>query len=253
MIISHRHKFIFVHLGRTGGRSLTLELAKDCGPEDVITPTGDFEGQNVGSWRRHTKASEIRRKIGEDIWNEYFVFSFERNPWDKVLSNYWSRKGYEHGKGGSTETVPWIERVWRKCSGYPWSFENWVRYRWWYSRAMNSRKMRFPSEFKKYTDDDGQVMVNFMGRYEHYAAHLEYLSQRIGIEIKLATHQEGRGTRKDRRNPALVYSDWSANLIAGIFAKELDLLGYEFGKPAPNSVLIDGKPHSLDPPLRRAA
>lgn len=244
MIISHKHKFIFVHLGRTGGRSLTIELAKHCGPSDVITPTGDYLGQNVGSWKRHAKATEIRDRVGQEIWDEYFTFTFERNPWDKVLSNYWSRRGYEHGKGGATESITFLDRAWRKASGYPWSFETWVKYRWYVSSCMGFGKTRFPVDIDKYTDAEGRPVVDFIGRYEHYPSHLRYISQRLGIDIRLES-KEGRNTRKDLRKPEEVYSPWSAELVAKVFAKERELLDYQFGMPAPSSILIDRKPHSV--------
>lgn len=240
MIISHKHKFIFVHLGRTGGRSLTMELAKHCGPDDVITPTGDYEGQNAGAWKRHARAIEIRDKLGSGIWDEYFTFTFERNPWDKVLSNYWSRRGYEHGKGGATESINFLDRMWRKVSGYPWTFEKWLKYRWYVSSCMGLRKIRFPVDFEHYTDREGTPIVNFIGRYEHYPNHLQILSERLGFVISLQS-KEGRSTRKDRRSPEEVYSPWSADLIAKVFAKELQLLDYQFGVPAPDTFLIDGK------------
>ena len=240
MIISHKHKFIFIHLGRTGGRSLTMELARHCGPDDIITPTGDYEGQNVGDWRRHAKARLLRERLGQDVWDEYFTFTFERNPWDKVLSNYWSRRGYEHGKGGATESINWFDRVWRKASGYPWSFDTWLKYRWYVGSRMGYGKLRFPIGFGKYTDHDGQPIVDFIGRYEHYSSHLRYISQRLGIEINLES-KEGRSTRKDRRRPEEIYSPWSAELVAKIYAKELRLLGYQFGEPAPDSFLVEGR------------
>ena len=38
VIISHRHRFIFIKTGKTAGTSVEIALSKFCGPEDVITP-----------------------------------------------------------------------------------------------------------------------------------------------------------------------------------------------------------------------
>ena len=38
MIISHKHKFIFVKTRKTAGTSLEIGLSEHCGAQDVITP-----------------------------------------------------------------------------------------------------------------------------------------------------------------------------------------------------------------------
>src|SRR5690554_5738319 len=38
MIVSHRHKFIFIKTKKTAGTSIELALRQICGPEDIISP-----------------------------------------------------------------------------------------------------------------------------------------------------------------------------------------------------------------------
>lgn len=230
MIISHKHQFIFIHLGRTGGRSLTMDLAKHCGKTDIITPTGDFLGQNATGWHRHTAAKVVRDRLGPAIWDKYFTFTVERNPWEKVLSNYWAYKGYCHGFGGSSEQISLAERMWRKASGYPWTLEGWLKYRKLRSRI--SGTIRLPRAIEKYTDGTGKLMVDAVYRYERLDTHLKYLSDRLGFEVHLQSN-EGRGTRKNRKPYAESYTDWSQQLVAESFADDLELLQYKFNQPAP--------------------
>src|SRR5262245_57999721 len=43
MIISHRHKFIFMRTTKTASTSMEISLSRFCGPEDVITPVNEVD------------------------------------------------------------------------------------------------------------------------------------------------------------------------------------------------------------------
>jgi len=40
----------------------------------------------------HMPARKIRRRIGREAWNQYFKFCIARNPWDRVISQYYWRQ-----------------------------------------------------------------------------------------------------------------------------------------------------------------
>ncbi len=120
MIISHRHKFIFVRVPKTGSTSIQIELSKLCGPTDVISPLrfrNDPAGEQAGfagaqnhdeliaaerrrDWLRllllrrqprnlrHATAAQIRRLVGREVWDEYYKFCVVRNPFDRAISLY---------------------------------------------------------------------------------------------------------------------------------------------------------------------
>lgn len=129
MIVSHKHKFIFIKTEKTAGTSFEIALSKICGPEDIITPISkkdenyrktlgyrgaqnyhfpisdyqlsDFLTLFRSRWHRkhklgfynHMPASLIKPRVGDEVWNDYFKFCFERNPYDKFVSwYYWMNK-----------------------------------------------------------------------------------------------------------------------------------------------------------------
>ena len=108
MIISHKHKFIFIKTKKTAGTSLEIALSKYCGPDDIITPISEedeilrsqlqYRGpQNYNlddfSYYSHISAKQIKEHIDEDIWNSYYKFCFERNIYEKIISfYYWEYK-----------------------------------------------------------------------------------------------------------------------------------------------------------------
>src|SRR6056297_785309 len=108
MIISHKHKFVFIKTTKTAGTSVEIALSKHCGEQDVITPImpedeairtkcGYRGPQNYlpslpdGTelkLNNHAHAIRALRVIGKQAWKKYFTFSFERNPFDRVVSAY---------------------------------------------------------------------------------------------------------------------------------------------------------------------
>jgi hypothetical protein len=123
MIISHKHKYIFVKTTKTAGTSIEIGLSKFCGEDDIITPISRadeiirmslgyrgpqnckipitrytmydysvlFRKRRRARFFNHISARSIQRHIGEDVWNSYFKFCFERHPYDRVVSLYFWR------------------------------------------------------------------------------------------------------------------------------------------------------------------
>jgi hypothetical protein len=123
VIISHKYKFIFLKTRKTAGTSIEIALSRFCGDKDIITPISPedentrkglgyrgpqncnvpFGGYSLRDWVRlitrrrrrryynHISAGILRELIDREIWDSYFKFCFERNPWDKALSLYYWR------------------------------------------------------------------------------------------------------------------------------------------------------------------
>ncbi len=94
MIISHRHKFIYIKAGKVAGTSTELLLEKYCGPDDIVTPIKPkiegHESRNYeqGGFKNHKPAKYILKNIGFDIFDSYHKVMNIRNPWDRVVSMY---------------------------------------------------------------------------------------------------------------------------------------------------------------------
>ncbi len=126
MIISHKHRFIFIKTRKTGGTSVEISLSRYAGDRDVLTPismadeplraefgkgpqnhTGLFNpfSQMDGSYKsavrayrrfkrakkyyNHIPAWMVRRLVGEEIWSGYTTFTIERHPMDRLMSLYY--------------------------------------------------------------------------------------------------------------------------------------------------------------------
>ncbi|MFM9847442.1 MAG: sulfotransferase family 2 domain-containing protein [Hyphomicrobiaceae bacterium] len=227
MILSHDHKFIYIKTYKTGSNSIEAALSGICGPGDVITeaseqlrgvrqkPAQNFRLDHPAVpkrplWRRllgrperhyhpsvgffeHMPASMIRIYVGESIWRSYFKFSFERNPWDRQVS--WYQHKMKSRAGG---TRP--------------SFD-----------AFNSDRRRAWVENWDLYAIDGNIAVDFVGRYETLAEDFAMVAGRLGLTGQVAV--PAVSVSHDYRAH---YNDQSRHLIASWYAPEIREFGYEF-------------------------
>ena len=229
MILSHRHQFIFLKTNKTAGTSLEIALAQMCGPDDVITPVSPkdeelrkslgirgpqnyapaFSEYSRRDWfttvRRlkrkrffnHMPAREVKQLVSQDLWQNYFKFCFERNPWDRMLSLYAWRC--------QTEPKPTL------------------------SEFIDSRAARDLTRrgIEVYTID-GQVVVDRVCRYENLDAELQFLQERLELPEPLLLPHAKASHRTDRRHYREIFQPHEADKINDLFYREISLFGYTF-------------------------
>jgi len=119
-----------------------------------------------------------------------------------------------------------VERLWRAISGYPWTFDVWLKYRELKSKLPGAYP-RFPVSYGKFTDAEGDIIVDKIFHYEQFQDDVKELSAKLGFQINLRQSQ-GIGTRKNRESYKTQYSPYGMELVAEVFSKEIELLGYTF-------------------------
>jgi len=94
MIINNTFKFIFVHVPKSAGTTVTKllsEYSAYCDIEVGGTAMGEAVQpffRNRYGLSKHSTATEIRTVVGEAIWKRYFTFAFVRNPYARAHSSY---------------------------------------------------------------------------------------------------------------------------------------------------------------------
>ncbi len=227
MIISHKHKFIFVKTEKTAGTSVEIALSKYCGPDDVITPItpkDEARRRELGypgpqNWRvpwgrhsgreqlaavlrgrrlryfNHASAKYIRKHIRGSQWRDYYTFCFERNPWDKAISWYY-----------------WIHRHEPRPS---------------LSEFIQSGGANAVRGFELYTDH-AEIIVDQVFRFEELDSAMETLRERIGLPETPTLVRAKGGHRKDTRSYREILTPADRDKIAKVFAREIAYFGYEW-------------------------
>lgn len=230
MLISHKYRFIFLKTNKTAGTSLEIAMSKYMGSGDVITPISvedeklrasqcyrgpqnylePFYQYSIGDIKRwllererkmrfyhHMPACEIKRKIGEKIWNNYFSFCFERNPWDRVISLYY----YDY----KTEPRPTLRE-------------------YLHSGATNILKKR---GINSYTIN-GRIAVDRVCLFENLEDEIEKIRLQLGMPEKIKLPHAKTGFRKDRRHYSEILTNEEAAMIADLFSDEIRYFNYKY-------------------------
>ena len=228
MIISHKYKFIFIKTKKTAGTSLDIALSKYCDENDVITTLTDedeklrsqyggkppqntkipWTNYTFQEWSRlirkgrvphcgeHWKAWRVRWWVGRKIWNNYYKFCFERNPWDKAVSLYY----------------------WRTRD---------MKDRMDFSKFLRSGRAHRLSNFKLYSLF-GKVLVDQIYKYENLDAALHEIAERVGLpEVPQLPNAKG-SYRKNDQHYSKMYNKEDRQYIANKCAREIEILNYNF-------------------------
>jgi len=232
VIVCHKHKFIFIKPKKVAGTSAELFLSKFCGEEDILSPVLPHEeplrlgrgGQNwhvpglprrrsrvlrlfgtaIGrdSWGypgfyHHMPAREIRRLLGPEIWDSYFKFTIERNPWDRQVSLYhWHYRGRDN----------------------PPPFESFVA---------NPLRRKVSPNYDIYAID-GEVAVDFVCHYHQLEDDLARVLDILGLEGPVELPRAKSGFRSGGRNWRDYYTERTKEIVGNWYHREIEAFGYSF-------------------------
>ena len=230
MIISHKYKYIFIKTTKTAGTSVEISLSRFCGKDDVITPLRvkderlrkqhGVKPQNFtrplkvteyskGDWWRllsqrtqptrpqfwnHITAAQIKARIPSAIWNSYYKFCFVRNPWDRAISRYF----WNIEKTGSQESLD------------------------------ESLRNNDPnSNFDIYAID-GQIAMDFVGKYEALVTDLSKVCQELNIPFDGWLPTTKGNSRKSQRHYSELLNPEQVDYIDQRCSQEIKTFGYQF-------------------------
>jgi hypothetical protein len=227
MIISHKHKFIFIKTEKTAGTSIEIALSKYLGPNDIITrisPEDEQIRKDLGfrgpqnyhiPWSHylksdflnllkdrkraqffnHCSAKFIHNHINEKQWNEYYKFCFERNPFTKVVSWYqWLNRSKEKQPISSFLKSPQAFRA----------------------RGLNLYTI------------DSHVVVDEIYKFEELNSVMEEIANKVGLpEIPTLTKTKPSSSKNSNEKNKILLSEADIDLISKVYAREIIQFGYK--------------------------
>ena len=205
MIVSHRYRFIFFAVPRTGSHSVRAALEPLLGPEDwqqealqrgVVSPVPGLARIRHG----HVGLRAAAAHLPEDVWRNYFKFAVVREPFDRFVSA--------------------CAMFNRRNSSYAGSEVAFMR------KALVADSLRqhflMRPQAEMLVDEQGRLGMDFVGRYENLAGAWSEICASIGIaEIPLPHSAATRHGTFDSYGD----DDLKAQ-VAHFYRRDFELFGY---------------------------
>jgi hypothetical protein len=208
VIVSHRHRFIFAAVPKTGTHSVRQALREQMG-EDDLEQVGLFVNKRF-PWPElaaiqhgHFALRELRPYLGEEAFAGYFKFAFVRNPFDRFVSYCaFMLRGNDVFERQPREAMHHF-----LFSDPP------------------ERHILFQPQASLLVDADGTTLLtDGVGRVEDMQASYDALCARIGIPSRTLDRVNGtrHGAYQRYYDPALIKG------VTARYAQDLELFGYTF-------------------------
>jgi len=216
MLLSLKHRFLFIHIAKTGGTSVRAartwprwrdpyQLAQFmCSRISALT------GHRIGAkFPRHAKAIAAKEMLPRELYQELFKFAFVRNPWDLQVSSYHHiLRERPHQMGGFQDFASFMD--WKFDPARPYNY-------------IIDTSLELQSDYV--VDLHGELIVDFIGRYETLVEDYHKVCERVGLSPRPLPHRRRADDRDDYRR---YYSDELADQVAAHFGADIERFGYRF-------------------------
>ena len=205
MIISHKHRYIFFAIPKTGTHAVRQALREQMGPDDLEQvglfvqkkfPFPEFADIRHG----HIGTRQIRPVLGEAVFGAYAKFAFVRNPYSRFVSfcAFMTRDSDVFGK---------------QPLGYM---------KWAIREPKIMEHLLCQPQHAMLTDADGALEIDIVGRHETMQASYDSICARVG----LATRPLEKVNASQHRPWQEYYDRELAGLVAGHYRRDFELFDY---------------------------
>ena len=198
-MISHSHKFIFVHINKTAGTSIETALQKYSDSEDdqqhemlhKILPCDGFSNKRQINLFSQCNGNPF----------DYFKFTFVRNPYDRSVSAY--------------------KFATQNNNGEYLSFKNYLS-----MIKTDDDKLSYFNQLDWITDEYDNIGVDFIGRFENLQEDFNIVCDKIGIPQQQLPHENAT----KHKHYTEYYDDETRKIVAKKYSKDIEFFGYKFGE-----------------------
>ena len=227
-MICREYQCLFVHVPKTAGQSVEQffmdRLGLDWDRDRAEVMLGDNPDRDRGTEKlAHLSAAEYVADgfVSADEFARLFKFSFVRNPYERIVSEYLYRNYFAHRS--------FRDFVLHKLPQPGWGDD--------YRHVM--------PQYDMLHDGEGRLLVDFVGRFENLRQDFAEVCARLGITDAELPHRNPSNKRSrtlkrrvrnfvfrngegDKRRYTEFYDDETREAVSRLYRKDLAAFGYDF-------------------------
>ena len=200
-MISFQKRFLFVHIPKTAGNSIQSVL-RHYSEDEIVALRGEQDGiERFGlrnpkyKIKKHSTLVEYRTALGEARFRDLYKFTCVRNPWDRMVSYYFTP---------TQDVKDWDRKKFKKVVSEALSVADYLRLE------------------KDEADPFGNV--DYFMRFDNLAEDFRAVCATLGIPpVPLP-----RYNRSSREHYSKYYDNNLRELVRKRFALEIERFGYTF-------------------------
>jgi len=201
-MISDTHKFTWIHIPKCGGVSMHWILHK-------------YLSENSNHHNLDYAVSQYPR------CENYFKFTFVRNPWSRILSLYFFWKNQHKDHEYYIYDKDEVDYIHENNLSFK-DFANKIK--------DNTRVLLGKPHAQSYCDFykilNGDFKFDFIGKVENLQNDFKSVCEKIGIPYEEIPHKN----KSPHKHYTEYYDNETMEIVAEIYANDIEYFGYKFGE-----------------------
>jgi len=195
-MISHKDKFIFIHIPKCGGTSIERFILSHYGISHDWTRKYPLESLPMKVRSEFSIGFERQQHMSLSNFalekqKEYFSFAFVRNPWDRIMSSY----------------------LYSKRLGYKFTFKSF------FNSPIFANHCKTQCSFLNKN-------IDFIGRFENLQEDFDIICGKLRLKVKKLPHEN--------KTIHGHYTEWYTNedkkLVQDKYSEDIEAFNYKFGE-----------------------
>lgn len=217
-MISLQKQFLFIHIQKTGGNSIQ-NILREYSEDQVTSDKAHQDGyemfglkNNKYNIEKHSTLSEYKREIEPDVYKKLFKFATIRNPFDMLVSSYFSRN-----RGRSA----WDKEEFKKVINGVATIRDYIVEESFISKVDSKLGLNLSQRIKPLDSD-----IDFLIRFEHLNEDFKKVCEIIDIPFTELPHRN----KSKRKHYTEYYDRELIEMVHTKFHEEITYNNYQFGE-----------------------